>query len=75
MPDRKPLKKKEKPALNDFMRYSGLGLQLMVTIGIFIFIGIFIDRHFASSPLWTLIFSFIGIAAGFYHFVKSLPKI
>ena len=74
MPEQKPHKKKEKPAHNDFIRYSGIGLQLMVTIGLFILIGIIIDRTFASSPLWTLIFSFLGIAAGFYQFVKSLPK-
>jgi F0F1-type ATP synthase assembly protein I len=66
--------KKEKPAHNDFIRYSGLGLQLMVTIGIFILIGYYLDRRFDTSPVWVLIFSFIGTGAGFYHFVKSLPK-
>jgi F0F1-type ATP synthase assembly protein I len=56
------------------MRYSGLGLQMMVTIGVFITIGYLLDRHFETPPVFILIFSFIGIGAGFYHFIKSLPK-
>ncbi|MGE0931772.1 AtpZ/AtpI family protein [Peijinzhouia sedimentorum] len=68
--------KQEPSTLNQVLKFSGLGLQMLVTIGVFIAIGFFLDKWFNNSkPLWILILSFVGTAAGFYQFYKSLPKL
>jgi F0F1-type ATP synthase assembly protein I len=70
----KEVKKNKKQSPNEALRLSGLGMQMLIVIGVFIIIGFYIDKTFNSKPLWTLIFSFLGTSAGFYQFVKSLPK-
>ena len=52
--------------------YLNLGLQLAVTICVCIFLGIWLDKKFDLSPLFTLFFTFLGFAAGFYNFFKTI---
>lgn len=59
----------------DYVPFLGLGIQLAATIGIMVFIGIWIDKKFDTSPYLTLIFSFLGILTGIYHFVKSVTRL
>ena len=54
--------------------YLGLGLQLAVTVTVMVFIGIWLDGHFETKPVLTLIFAFLGIFAGMYAFIKSVLK-
>lgn len=72
--------KKDKNPLNnnlfkDYAPYLGLGAQLAASVIIMVFIGVWLDGKFDSSPYLTLIFSFLGIAAGMYHFIKSVTRI
>lgn len=72
--------KKDKNLLNtnpirDYAPYLGLGIQLAATIIILVFIGIWLDNKFDSSPYLTLIFSFLGIFTGMYHFIKSVTRL
>lgn len=58
----------------DYAPYLGLGLQLAATIVIMVFVGIWLDGKFDTSPYLTLIFSFFGIFTGMYHFIKSVTR-
>ena len=47
-------------------------LELVITMILFILVGRFIDSRFDTTPIWTLIFTFIGIfgsfASAFYRY-------
>ncbi len=72
--------KKDKNPLNynlfkDYAPYLGLGIQLAATIVLMVFLGIWLDGKFESSPYLTLVFSFLGIFTGMYHFIKSVTRL
>lgn len=50
----------------------GLGIQLAATVTIFVFLGIWLDGQFNSSPWATIICSFLGVITGMYHFIKTV---
>jgi F0F1-type ATP synthase assembly protein I len=54
--------------------YLGLGLQLAATVIAMVFLGIWLDGRFGTHPWLTILFSFIGIAAALYSFIKSVLK-
>ena len=54
--------------------YIGLGMQLAVTVTLMVFLGIWLDKEFDLSPVLTIVFSFLGVFAGMYNFIKSVIK-
>ena len=54
--------------------YLTLGIQFIVTILLCVFAGHWADGKFDTSPIFILIGSLVGIAAGFYHFFKAVLK-
>lgn len=54
--------------------YIGLGLQLAVTVTAMVFLGIWLDEKFDTTPLLTIICAFFGVFAGMYTFIKSVLK-
>lgn len=54
--------------------YLGMGLQLAVTVVAMVFLGIWLDGKFNSSPWLTVTFSFLGIASALYNFIKTVLK-
>jgi ATP synthase protein I len=58
----------------DVAPYLGLGLQLAVTVTLMVFLGIWLDGKFGTKPVLTIIFSFLGVFAGLYTFIKSVQK-
>ena len=72
--------KKDKDSFNsnlykDYAPYLGLGIQLAATIVLMVFLGIWLDGKFDTSPYLTLVFSFLGIFTGMYHFIKSVTRL
>jgi F0F1-type ATP synthase assembly protein I len=59
----------------DYAPYLGLGIQLAATIVLVVFLGIWLDKKFNTSPYLTLLFSFLGIFTGMYHFIKSVTRL
>lgn len=57
---------------------SQLGITMITPILICTFIGIFIDEKINSSPIFTIIFIVLGVAAAFrnlfYHTNKQVRK-
>ena len=56
-------------------QYSGLGIQLAVTIIIFLFIGVWLDKLFDTKFVFTLILTFVGFFGGFYNFYLTIKKL
>ncbi len=62
-------------AIKELAPYSGLGLQLAVTVVIFWFIGKLIDDHYGTTPLWMIAGAMLGIVVGMYNFIKAVFEI
>lgn len=55
--------------------YLGLGTQLAATIVLMFFLGRWLDTELNSEPLLTIIFAFIGGAAGVYNFIRTVLEL
>lgn len=50
----------------------GIGAQLIGTIGICIFIGLWADDQLGTSPWLTVVLSLVGVIGGLYVSLKDL---
>lgn len=56
-------------------KYTGIGFQMLATIGIFTLIGYKIDENSNSKrPLFTALFSLFGVIISLVQVVRSLQK-
>lgn len=62
----------QKPYNNDFLKFSGMAIQMAVTIGAFVFIGRKIDGP--DGVMYTLLGSLLGVGAAFYSMIKALNQ-
>ncbi|MFP5080596.1 AtpZ/AtpI family protein [Pedobacter sp. JCM 36344] len=61
--------------VNNFARYSSIGFQMLATIGVFAFIGFKLDKYNQTkAPIFSAIFSLIGVIISLYQVVKQLNK-
>ncbi len=49
-----------------------IGLQLAITMLIFVYGGYKLDLYFTKSPLFLAIGTVLGMGLGFYHLLKNL---
>lgn len=49
-----------------------IGIQLAITILVFVLAGNWLDVRFNKSPLFLIIGTAFGMAIGFYHLLKDL---
>lgn len=54
--------------------YIGLGLQLAITVTAMVFLGLWLDGIFETTPILTVVFSFLGVFVGMYTFIRSVIK-
>lgn len=62
---------------NLFFKYSSIALQMGVVIGLSTWGGVKLDDHFKNAtPVFTIVLSLLGIAAGLYLALKDFinPK-
>ncbi len=62
--DDKANKRKEQG--RDWVKYTGLGFQMIATICAFVFLGIYLDGYLGIEPILTIVLSLTGVAAGLY---------
>ena len=60
------LRPEDRDNSRDWIKYSGLGFQMIATILIFVFGGIYADEYFGTDPTLTIVGSLLGVAAGLY---------
>lgn len=60
---------------NDYLQYSGIGIQMVVTILLFTFGGYKLDQHFGTSkPIWTAILSILGVVVAIMVMLRGILK-
>lgn len=61
--------------MNDWIRYSTLGIEMAVIIGASVWAGVAIDRRRADNfPLCTLLFAAFGLVVALIRMVRALKK-
>ena len=56
------------------MRYASMGTQILVTIVLFVFAGVKLDKWLNSKFAFTLGLSLLGVFVAIYFAVKDLLK-
>ena len=53
-------------------KYAGLGMQFVVSILLFLYVGQWLDRRFGTAPLFLYVGVFTGAGAAFYSMYRML---
>lgn len=69
------LAQKKKERLNNYARFSGIGFQMLATIGLGVFGGIKLDETYQNQhQIFTIICSLGSIAVALYFVIKQVSK-
>jgi ATP synthase protein I len=66
--------KKDKPLFRHFLQASSVGLNLVFSTFVGLAIGYGLDHLFHTSPWLMIIFTILGIVAGFRELVRMARK-
>ena len=56
------------------MRYAGLGIQLAVSLVVFVLAGQWADRKLGTGGILTIAAAFLGFGGTMYSLIRSLNK-
>ena len=56
------------------MRYAGLGIQLAVTLLVFVLAGQWLDRKLGTGQILTVVAAFVGFGGSMYSLIRSLNR-
>lgn len=57
----------------EFLKYTGIAFEMLATIGIFIALGLFLDKKLGLNfPIGVLAGILIGLGVSMYRITKSL---
>ncbi len=56
------------------MRYAGLGVQLAVSLLLFVWLGQWADRRLGTGGLLTVLCAFLGFGGTMYWLIRSLRQ-
>ena len=72
---KKRTEKKNNDSLKSYAKYTGIAIQMIVIIVIMTFAGVKLDeRRGATTPVFTLILSLLGVLAAIYTAIKDFIK-
>ncbi len=64
-----------KNSLNNYVKYSAIGFQMLATIGVFAYVGYRIDeKRQANDSLVTALLALLGTVAALYQVIRTLNK-
>jgi ATP synthase protein I len=71
--------RKKVSAKGDFMRFLGVASTVGINLVVSTFVGFaigywLIDKHFNTSPWFTVVFTLLGIIAGFRYLFKIASR-
>lgn len=55
----------------NWVRHSGVGLELAGAVAGFALVGYWIDRHYGTGPWGLVVGLVLGIVGGLYNFVRE----
>lgn len=64
-------KKNKVNLTNDYVKFTGLGIQIAASLLISLYGGLWLDEKFESEPLFLLIGVFFGMFAGIWTVIKT----
>ncbi|RZV39606.1 MAG: AtpZ/AtpI family protein [Candidatus Acidulodesulfobacterium acidiphilum] len=64
----------DKEFIKQIARMSSLGLNIIISVLIGVFIGIEIDKYLNFKYLFLIIFSALGFIAGIYEIYKAVKR-
>ena len=56
------------------MRYAGLGIQLAVTLVVFVLVGQWLDHKLGTGGIITVILAFLGFGGTMYSLIRTLNR-
>lgn len=56
------------------MKYAGLGIQLAVSILVFVFLGQWLDRRAGTGGLFTILGAFVGFGGTMWSLIRRLNQ-
>lgn len=56
------------------MRYAGLGIQLAVSLVVFVLIGQWADRKLGTGGIVTILAAFLGFGGTMYSLIRTLNR-
>ena len=65
----------QKDRLNNYARFTGIGFQMLVTIGLGVFAGVKLDENYPNQySTFTIICSLASIGIALYSVIKQVSK-
>lgn len=68
------MKEETKKLFRQLWYYSSLSFSIALSIVIGLAIGVWLDKRYDTSPVWTLIFLVLGVIAGFRNIYLAMQK-
>lgn len=65
---------KKKP-LNQFLKFSNLGIQMGLIIGLGSYLGFRLDRYFKLESVFTICLSLTAIFGALFYVIREVKKI
>lgn len=72
--DKKAKQKELKDIARGLSMISYLGVMMLVTVAVGVFIGVVLDKFLKTNFIFTLVFSFFGILAAFRNMYYQIMK-
>lgn len=73
--DKHPQNSKKPKPYNSYLKYSGLGIQMAVTIYLGHQLGLYLDDHFEiSSGLWSKIITMVAVFLSTFVIIRQVIK-
>ncbi len=60
--------------LQNYARYTSIGLQMLVIIFLGVFGGFKLDQYLGTTPLFIILLSFAGVSLAIYHAIRDFIK-
>lgn len=68
--------KKPKKQLNKYIRLTGVGLQMGITIYLAVYLGKWLDVKYPNeNNIYTIILTLLGLVLSFYSLLKQVKNI
>lgn len=64
---------KKEPKKSDYLKYSSIGFQMAITIGLFAWLGNYLDEKYQTDdPYYSIACILFGIAVALYQVIKEV---
>ena len=61
--------------INQYARFTGMAFEMLAAIVGGALLGMWLDKKYDTSAVWTVVLSLVGIAIGLYVVFKDIDRI